>query len=33
MPASGTAVTVFIPLWVNESNTTAMMKRVSYSVR
>lgn len=33
MPASGTPVTVFLPLWVNSSNVTAMMKRVSYSVR
>lgn len=33
MPESGVTVTVFIPLWVNESNVTAMMKRVSYSVR
>jgi hypothetical protein len=33
MPASGTAVSVLIPLWVRESDTTAMMKRVSYSVR
>lgn len=33
MPGSGVTVTAFIPLFVNESNTTAMMKRVSYSVR
>ena len=33
MPESGVTVTVFIPLWVNQSNTTAMYKRISYSVR
>lgn len=33
MPESGTPVGVFIPLWVNDSNVTAMMKRVAYSVR
>jgi hypothetical protein len=33
MPQGETAVTVFIPLWVNENNSTAMMKRVAYSVR
>jgi hypothetical protein len=33
MPESGTPVIVFLPLWVNDSNVTAMMKRVSYSVR